>query len=182
MCAKYALTKNQAWGIVYRQKQHEEKEAAGVSILRAEKMRSRAMRIARESGYGHHAADFGSYCMVRLYQGQSSDLRNMWVDYKRSEFGNTRRDRPASAKAKAKYKDVIGEGPGQVNPASEDDSKRAVFELLDGMKFPTSEHRAMFVMHTIFNLNMDEIGLAFGVGPSRISQKINEIKKGKING
>lgn len=179
MCAKYALTKNQAWGIVYREKQHEAKEASGVSILRAEKMRNKAMRIARDSGYGHHAADFGSYCMVRLYQGQKSDLRHMWVDYKRSEFGNARCDRPASAKAKAKHKEVIGEGPGQVNPASEDDSNRIVFELLDGMKFPTPEHRAMFVMHTIFNLNMDEIGLAFGVGASRISQKINEIKKEK---
>jgi DNA-directed RNA polymerase specialized sigma24 family protein len=166
---KYNLTRHQVSGVRWRWKQREKKIASGVIIKSVEKLRIKAMGYAFRYGLQSHAEDFASYCVLRLYEGNNSDMRDMATDYKKATLGDLRTKK---GKAKADANLNLAD-PDQLK---ETKSQIAIFELIDSVPLKGRE-RICFIMHTVFGLTYPEIALCFGINRSRVSQILTEASK-----
>ena len=146
-------------------------------------IRSIAISVAHKNNYSNHADDFGSYCVIYRMTHDVYNLDWLWANYMRETVGDVRnstgRLRHNSMKfSKQVVEEIDDDNIGSAIVPSVEPSIDTFYicRVLDGLNLKTEQYIA-FMLHVHFGLRYNEIALAFGVNPQKISQILKDTNR-----
>lgn len=145
-----------------------------------------AKRLAESSGCAHIAEDFAQDACLKISQGRKTSLVNIFTDYRRQQFGDTRFD--SGAQRQLLTTRILSTSPFEESP--EHDWTESCIDFRDPRTFPDQFRslsdllngfygieRAIMILLGQWGMSEVEIGNIFGVSESRISQRLKGIQK-----
>lgn len=171
----YGMSEDAVRAFVRRNKIQTKKRTDSYSTGLITGMRWKAFRYAGGCGLQEHAEDFASFVVVNMMRGKFINLDWQATNYKRQTFGDTNNaDGAAKAHGEKYSKSVSHTGDiDEENIGHEIEvpgpGREQLMGILEDLKLEGIE-RAVFVLYYAWGLNQDELGFAFGVTGSRISQ------------
>lgn len=142
-----------------------------------EKIRKRAKQKAKQYRLSHEADDFGSYATVKTLEGAKGSIDQLWIDYLRENYGDTRSEYRKDQKRL--YPKTVTDRSLLVAPDSTDANVDFGFIqrfLCDNGGWFSSRDRAVMTLKYQWSLSNTEIAEAFGITVSRVSQILGELE------
>lgn len=141
------------------------------------KFRKKAEARARRSRLKHEAEDFASEAMLKSLEGSSASIDELWIDYLRTNYGDTR----------SKYrKDQKRLYPKNVDHktklvSTEETGREVNFGCIQRLicengSWFSQRDRAALTLKYKWGLTSSEIAEAFGVTPSTVTLIFKELE------
>lgn len=136
-----------------------------------QRLRGRAISLARRWGFGEESEDFGSYAVLSRFSGSKASLDHIWIEYLRLKYG--RKDSPLYEQRRA-FVDA------QRWAGSHDDALCAPpnlwdqypFEIEDLIRMDDPLHQTIAVMAVVHEMTHVEIAEVIDLSPNRVGQII----------
>lgn len=126
-----------------------------------------AKSLASKYGPPEFADDFSQYALEMLFKGRKSTLKQLMIDFKRSEFGDYRH--PNGIKRKIAYYDNIN---ATAHPGVEDAHAISFDMMIKGF---SGIDRTALVLYYKWSLTLKEIGHSLGVSEALICVTLKEV-------
>lgn len=141
-----------------------------------EQLLKASIGYALKKGLIELAEDFGQYVVTEDLSGKHKDIKYHYVDFMRSEFGNTRHK---IGRARSEARKQSFEPNNDTLPCERSKPKRIFdsMEVREYIKLMPRYQRAVFMLYCYWGFNQEEISELFGCTKSNVSQVIKTLTK-----
>lgn len=133
----------------------------------------RAKSKARRDHMGHEADDFGSYVTVRLLEGSTSNVNQMWTDYLRINYGDNRKKHKSGQQRI--HTDEVHPSMAVTSPINLDFGFIQRF-LSENGEWVSQRDRCVMTLKYQWAMSDQEIGDALGVSSRMVVYILREIE------
>lgn len=122
------------------------------------------------SGYEE---DFAQFVCLGVFQNRTSTLRQFYVDFLRSYFGDQRKE-PGMVKSNRRLQRYESKDPDEIPQRTE--SFVEFDEALSQLRLEKMQ-RCCLVLYHLWEFELNEIGHCLGVSESRVCQMLSGVKR-----